>query len=363
MQIRQITARHLRLPAAASRFVPLTETSRAADRPIEVVWAEIVTDSGQRGVGFVIADDATELVSIIGRSLAPRLIGEPALAQERLYAHIAATGMPTLLRAYTALDIAVWDLQGQAASEPLWRIWGGARDKVRVFFDEAVSPSIENRDSITRCQEAIRQGFQAVRVSIAGRDAESESRQLVDLRDATGDNVWFAVAVEQSYEYDTALPMARFLDEEIGADWFEDALPDDDVLGYKLLTLKTETALAMGRRFQTAGQFRALVAAGIPFTLRPDPLRWGGLTPLLKWVAFAAIHHRPVVPHTATEISVHLACGLPNVPTVGWDPRLAVLFLNPLSLQQGQLSAPNKPGLGLEPDYEALERLTVAKVG
>jgi L-alanine-DL-glutamate epimerase-like enolase superfamily enzyme len=362
MRIRRIDARHLRLPPR-TRCLPLADAPRVEARPIDLLWVEIVTDEGSTGSGFVIADDAPELLGAIHRVISPRLLEQMSLVHERLFGVIDALKVPTFARAYSAIDLAIWDMKGRVAGEPLWRLWGGRRDRIQVFFDVGADAPLGSDEIMVRCRDSLDQGFRAVRVAVAGQNAEAESRLLVDVRDALGDDVWIAVAVERAYDYETALPMARFLDEEIGAEWFEDPLPDDDIAGYKLLTEKTETAIALGRWLQTAGQMRAYLEAGIPLTFRPDVVRCGGLTPLLKWAATTQMHLRSLVPHAPTEIALHLACGLPNVPTIGFDPRLSDLFQNRLTPIRGEIVAPAAPGFGLEPDRAAIERFTISRVG
>src|SRR5262249_13849492 len=157
------------------------------------------------------------------------------------------------------------------------------------------------------------------------------------------EEIWFAVSVESPFGYETALPMARFIEEEIGADWFEDSLADDDLAGYAALAARIDTPLATGGACTSVAQFTRLLSARAPLTLRPDVIRLGGLTPLLKVAALAESYHRPVVPRVAPEIGVHLACGLPAVHAVEYVAWLAPLWREPLALVDGNLWAPEGP--------------------
>lgn len=338
----------------------MTDAPPPPNQARDLLVVEVVTDDGATGIGLLPEDDASWLRLVILDVVAPRCLGEDSRQHERLSGAIDTLENPVARRAYSAIDLALWDLKGKRANEPLWRLWGGSRDSARLFFDETADPQLSSEAVVQRGRAALAQGFQGLRVSTSGANPEAESHRLVEIRDALGDDFWLAVSVQKSYDYETALPMTRFLDEEIGADWLEDPLPDDDLAGYRLLTAKTETALALGRRFNSPACFRTLLEAGVPFTLRPSLPACGGITGVLKLAALAELHRRSIVPHLPTEIAIHLACGLPNVPIIGYDSRWAPLFVHPLAPKDGRLAPPPGPGLGVELNRQALERFTVA---
>jgi L-alanine-DL-glutamate epimerase-like enolase superfamily enzyme len=99
-----------------------------------------------------------------------------------------------------------------------------------------------------------------------------------------------------------------------------------------------------------------LIETKTPVTLRPDVIRIGGITPLLKVAALGELYRRPVFPRLLPEIGVHLACGLPGVLGVEYEPALFPLFVQPPSLINGNLQPPSGPGLGLELSPEALAK-------
>jgi L-alanine-DL-glutamate epimerase-like enolase superfamily enzyme len=104
-----------------------------------------------------------------------------------------------------------------------------------------------------------------------------------------------------------------------------------------------------------------LIETKTPVTLRPDVIRIGGLTPLLKVAALAELYHRSVFPRLLPEVGVHLACGVPGVQAVEYTPALFPLFVQPPSLLDGNLHPPTGPGLGLElnPDIVAKYQIPV----
>src|SRR5262249_5671213 len=126
------------------------------------------------------------------------------------------------------------------------------------------------------------------------------------------------------------------------------------------LSSRTDTPLAAGSRFNSPAQFVRLIETGAMVILRPDIFCLGGLTPLLKVAALAELHRRPVVPHLLPEVGIHLACGLPRVQPGEYVRWLSPLLPNPPSLVDGELRPPDRPGLGLELNPEAVTKYQVS---
>lgn len=360
MRITGLAAKLVRLPVGKAIGLPMAGAAAPSRAEVEILRSEVATDAGLTGVGIVQVPAAgRSLAALTSGELSSLLIGEDAARHERLWAKVRSIDDPAIHRAYAAVDAALWDLKGKAAGQPLWKLLGGARESAKAFSGEPAGCGSSTDAVIAAARAAIAQGIAGVRVAIRGVNPEAESHALVAIREAIGDDVWFAVTVENPFDYETALPMARFLDEEIGVDWFEDPLADDDLVGYERLASRVETPLAAGGRFTTAGQFLRLLKTGAPITLRPDLLRLGGVTPLLKVAALAELHRRPLVPRMPTELAVHLACGLPGVNAVEFGSWLTPLLTDPPRIDDGKLAPPTGAGWGLEFSSEMVDRFAV----
>jgi L-alanine-DL-glutamate epimerase-like enolase superfamily enzyme len=356
MRITRLDAKLLRLPQGKSVSLPMAGAGGDPRAAVNLLLIQVETDAGVTGLGFgVIGAGGRSLIAAVDE-LAPILTGENALNHERLWARVQALDSPAAQRAYAAVDIALWDLKAKSAGVPLARLLGGARESVMALSGHAASSLLSADDVIATGRADVARGLTGVRVGVRGADPEADSRKLVAVRDALGEEIWFAVSVENPFGYETALPMLRFVEEEIGADWVEDPLADDDLAGYAALASKVDTPLATGSSCTSVAQFVRLLETRAPLTLRPDVMRLGGLTPLLKLAAVAEAYHRPVVPRVPPEIGVHLACGLPGVQAVEYVSWLAPLFREPLPLSDGKLRAPEKPGLGIELNTDAVAK-------
>ncbi|MGH7226712.1 MAG: enolase C-terminal domain-like protein, partial [Gemmataceae bacterium] len=192
-----------------------------------------------------------------------------------------------------------------------------------------------------------------------GASPEADAERLTHIREALGDEIWLGVDANERYDYGTALAMGRFFEEEIGADWFEEPIPCEDVAGHARLASKLGVPLAAGEMLFGLDEFRCYLERDALTVVQPDVTRLGGLTGWLKVAALAELHHRPVSPHLLPEIGVHLACGLPCVASVEYMPWLYPLFANPPRLEQGRLVPPTGPGLGLDIDSDAVAKYLV----
>jgi L-alanine-DL-glutamate epimerase-like enolase superfamily enzyme len=168
-----------------------------------------------------------------------------------------------------------------------------------------------------------------------------------------------ASTASQRYDYATALSMGYLFEEEMGLDWFEEPISCENVEGHARLAEKLDVPIALGETLFGPDEFRAYLSAGAVDVLQPDVTRVGGLTAFLRLAALAEFHHRPVAPHLLPEITVHLACGLPQVSTVEYMPWLYPAFTEPPAIVGGKIIPPKRPGLGLEIDPDAVEKYRV----
>ena len=114
-----------------------------------------------------------------------------------------------------------------------------------------------------------------------------------------------------------------------------------------------ETPLAVGSSFASREAFFRVIRAGHVRTIRPDPCRLGGITPLLKVAAVAEAYQVAVSPVRLPEVGVHLACGLgvvPHVDSVSW---FRDVFAGGPRVEDGKLAPPTEPGLGLTVNEDA----------
>jgi L-alanine-DL-glutamate epimerase-like enolase superfamily enzyme len=364
MRITNIDCQLLRVPMGRPRASP-AEAAAGRLNHVVVLLVRLDTEGGLRGLGFAYALQGTGrgLHAVAVDDLAPLLLGEDAGDHERLAAKVY-WGLQTVGRrglvaqAYSAFDVALWDLKAKAANLPLYKLLGGARESTPVYGSDTAWLWMRPEEIVEASRPYFAQGMMGIKVKV-GADPEADAERLTRLREALGDDVWLAVDANQRYDYGTALAMGRFFEGEVGCDWFEEPISCEDVDGHARLSQQLEIPIAGGETLFGRDEFAAYLGRGALAVLQPDVTRVGGLTAWLKVAALAELHHRPVSPHLLPEIGVHLACGLPAVTSVEYMPWLFPLFVEPPRVEKGRLTPPPRPGLGLEVDPDAVAKFRV----
>jgi L-alanine-DL-glutamate epimerase-like enolase superfamily enzyme len=359
MRITRLESHVLRIPL--ERPIAPPETA-----PIVALFVHLDTDAGLRGLGFAwaLGGGGRALKAVADDDLAPLVIGEDPLDQERLasmvYWRLQGVGRLGLVaQAYSAIDLALWDLKGKAAGLPLYKLLGGAREAAPVYGADVGWLWMSPDEIVQGARTYLDQGVMGIKMWIGNADPEDDARRLQRVFDSLGDDIWFAVDAKQRYDYSKALQVGRFLDEEVRPDWFEEPLHCDDVEGHARLAERLETPIALGETLFSRDEFRRYLDAGAVGVLQPDVTRLGGLTPALKVAALAEAHHKPLAPHVLPEVAVHLACGLPNVIAVEWMPWLFPAFAEPPRIVEGKVVPPPRPGLGLDMHPEAVAKYSI----
>src|SRR5262245_2329536 len=143
MRITRIHCRLLRVPTSPPRSSPAEEAAGRIGHII-VLLVDLETDAGLRGLGFayVLQGSGRALLAVAEDDVTPLLVGEDPLDHERLgvkvYRRLQSVGRSGLvMQAYSAFDLALWDLKGKAANLPLYKLLGGARESAEVYGSDS----------------------------------------------------------------------------------------------------------------------------------------------------------------------------------------------------------------------------------
>jgi L-alanine-DL-glutamate epimerase-like enolase superfamily enzyme len=369
-------------------------TSSAQD----TIVVEVMTDEGIVGIGETdlnawIARACVEApgTHTMDRGLRQMLIGrdplDPATVWDDLYVGTAMSGRRgAVVHALGALDIALWDICGKAHGVPCWQLWGGS-DRSELTPYASLQPEVESFeayvDSMVRWATAAREmGFRACKLEatfsgpyvhkgLAGPD-ERITEVVAAVRSAVGPGM--TIMVDVQYAFDTVERALRVIEswDGLGVFFLETPLWTDDVAGYAELSARSPVRIAAGEWLSTRYDFEVLIDQGGVQVAQPDIGRVGGLTETRRVCEFAADRGRLIVPHAwKTGISVAAAAQLamvtPHMPFFEFLPaelcesRLRKeLTHDELVFEGGTLRPPQRPGLGIELDRDALERFSEA---
>jgi len=328
----------------------------------------IDTDEDIYGLGS--ASGNGELIeAIVGKVLKPLLLGmDPTdidAIWDRAYVRgghkeFGTRGVGVV--ALSGVDIALWDILGKARGVPLYQLLGGkCRDKVPVYAT-ALYPE-EPSKVAKRARAFAEQGFHGVKIKV-GFDLDQDIRIVRGVRAELGNDFVVMTDANQGYSVDVALKASdAFAD--CGAFWLEEPLFVEDIEGHTILREKGRTPIAVGENLNMLYGFENFIVRGAADFIQPDVARAGGISEIKKISALAAKHKVPVSFHTwgdgvALAASVHLSAAIQNCIVMELDytynPLREELLREPFKVKDGFLLPPEKPGLGIELDPNALER-------
>ena len=324
------------------------------------------TDEGIEGIGLATSYTPIEAAIHAFRSgIADLIIGEDALAPERLYqklfaltwqrlAHEKGWSREALVRISSAMDIACWDLVGKVAGLPLYRLFGGFRDKVPCYVTCAYyrdgKDLAELRDEMQMLKAQGHTGFKA---KAGGLPLKEDMCRLEIVREAIGETNDLMVDVNRGWDLATAIEGARLL-EPLRPRWLEEPVRwADDRRELKLLAQKTRIPLSAGESELTSYGCRSLLEEQAIQILQFDCTMFGGFTEGRKMAALCELNHVQVAPHHDCFIHAHIVASSPagciveSFTDPERDPLQAELFENPPKIAGGWLTLNEAPGLGL----------------
>jgi L-alanine-DL-glutamate epimerase-like enolase superfamily enzyme len=370
MRIREIRTIPLR------GVTPDTGWTRGTDRALNLhTLVEVVTDEGAVGLGSCYT--TTPLVEAALELVRPLAVGESALEPERVTEKLLQStfwfgrGGP-MTHAISGVDIALWDLFGQATGQPVGRLLGGVyRTRIRAYGSLLFADPPILRE---RLLETTAKGFRSIKLGWNGfgRVSRAYDELLVSTaRETVGPDVELMVDVGASEEFWThgykwALETARML-ASYDITWFEEPLPADDLEGYRKLREHAPLPIATGEVLVRRQQFQPLIESGGVDIVQPDSTKCGGLSEARRIAWMAHDHGVQLVSHgwnTAVGLAadLHLAAALPVARYVEYQtptPYIEDLVTQRFELDEdGCLAIPTEPGLGLELDRDGVARLS-----
>ncbi|MCH7713871.1 MAG: mandelate racemase/muconate lactonizing enzyme family protein [Chloroflexi bacterium] len=348
---------------------PLNSQYMAGGSSVNSNWhilARIYTQDGIEGIGFDVAlrpmlvRAAAQACQELGDLLVGMEIMEIEAARARLERAAGWAGPGGMLcMAMAPLDIAMWDAAGKTVNQPLYRMLGGYRDRVRAYASEALWYSLTHDELAKSAQTHASAGFDMLKLRL-GHEAnpQGEVDRVRAVQEAVGPEVQVMVDATESWTESQALASGRAL-QDAGIVWLEDPVNHQDIAALARLSQALEVPIAAGEHLFGVEPFvRTLEARAVNIAII-DLARVGGITPWMKVAALAQAKGVPLAGHVIPEVHVHLLAAVPNGHLVEYMPRSEPITKTRLKLEDGHLVAPKTPGLGVELDEAACERYRV----
>jgi len=327
------------------------------------VFAKVHTNQGLIGLGegSVTSKEATVAQAIMEHERF--LIGKDPTDIEMLWQGMFRyprwRGGPILNSGISAVEIALWDILGQALGQPIYKLLGGAaRKRIRMYKDVDSTPE----DFLKAKEEgytAAKSGFITVKddTVIPSYAVREGARKLAAVRRAVGDD--FDIAID-AHGYLTTVMAIDFCTrvEEFRPLWVEEPTQLEDLGELELLRQKTKVPLATGERSFTKYGFADFCSRHLVNYIQPDVVHAGGILELKKIGAIAETYRIEMAPHNpqsnvSTMASLHVDATTPSCTIQEYAPQqdqwIVDLFkgTGPV-IQRGFAELPDRPGLGVE---------------
>jgi L-alanine-DL-glutamate epimerase-like enolase superfamily enzyme len=328
---------------------------------------EVACEDGRVGTGesAIYGGSASVTEALVHDVLAPRVLGADPTRPEQLWqrmlwpSHQLGTG-GALPMAISGIDIASWDLVGQIAGLPLFRLLGGHQDRVRAYASAGFYFAGKDAPAVAEEFRAIAaNGYGHGKMKV-GRTPETPMNPLAHMvepgfatvsfeedlarvravRAAVGDDFRLMVDANNAWGVTTALAAGREYD-RLSVHWFEEPVATDDRTGSARLAAALDVPVAGYETESQLSGFRDLVNAGAVDIVQPDVIWAGGITACRRIAALAYAAGLPCVPHVySTAVSIaanlHFMASLPNCYLLELDQ-------NPNALRSELLTEPIKP--------------------
>ena len=348
------------------------------DTSLSACMVRVDTASGLHGWGFTAITEEEVVATAVNEVAGPAIIGEDALAHERIWDRLYWLLSPRGQTGYgphaiAAIDVALWDIKGKALGKPVWRLLGGARERVPTYATFGFS--FYDREQLAAAAKLwVQRGDRRLKMVVghealqkrdtprAVRDVILEDeRRVRAVREAVGDGAEIFVDANCSLDPYHAEMLARRI-EPLGISFFEEPITQNDARLMADLRARVGIPLAAGQNEGLAYRFRDLLMHRAVDVLQPNVAIGGGYTQCVRIAGMAAAFNVPIANGGAWPFhNMHLHAGLANGGLVEYHypavEACRAVYRDLPEPKDGWLTLPETPGLGFEPDEDALREL------
>lgn len=334
------------------------------------ILTRIHTEEGVVGEAFVGDEDHIndQIERVIRNEITPRLLGADAFATERCW-ELARPATWDILRdrriglvACAAVDTAIWDAVGKAVEQPLWRLWGGYRNRVPVIW----TGGYYNTDlSIPAEMAAARNaGVAGMKFKVGGRSPEEDAKRFQEARQAAGDDFVLIADANQGYTPDQAVCFARLV-ADYDLYYFEEPCRwHNDRRAMRDVRYRSGARVCAGQSELSAGGCRDLMVESAIDFCNFDGSWSGGPTEWRRVAAMALAFDVKMCHHEEAHIGAHLLASIPHgtfadTMHADRDPIWNNMIANRPDVVDGQITLTERPGLGWELDQDFIQKYRI----
>ena len=338
------------------------------------VFVKVYTDEGIDGVGEATLEYKEKALIGAVEHIREYLVGKDPRQIERhwhdIYRDAYWRGGAVLMSALSAVEMALWDILGKSLGVPVYQLLGGrANDKVRIYVNGWFSGAKKPEEFAACAKAAMERGVTALKwdpfgkayLTLSGAELDNALACVAAVREAVGNRVDLLIEGHGRFDVPTGIRIAKEL-EQFRPMWFEEPVPPDNLEALKAVRDKSPVPISAGERLYTLKDFKDLFEMRAADYIQPDISHAGGIMELKKIAAVADTYYIPFAPHNpsgpvANAATLQLAACCPNFnileimySDVTWR---ADVTDEDLHYEDGYITIPDKPGLGIELNEEA----------
>jgi L-alanine-DL-glutamate epimerase-like enolase superfamily enzyme len=309
-------------------------------------------DSGIVGENLIFTLNArrTRVLQSMVEELADLVIGHDAGHIASFWARawrdinfLGHKGVPVV--GISALDGALWDALGKMSNLPLYRILGGAHDRVPVYHSGGLWLSYSEKELVAEAERFAGAGFTAMKMRLGSLEPATDIARVRAVRTAIGPKIKLMADANQGLTESQAIRLGRAL-EEFDLTWFEEPLPAWDLDGLARVAAALDTPIASGETEYTRYGFRRMLELRSADVLMPDLQRVGGVSEFMRVGHMAESYDIPVSSHLFPETSLQVLGALANTIYLEYMPWFSKLYNETIKFAEGQAMVPERPGWG-----------------
>jgi galactonate dehydratase len=351
------------------------------------IFPKLTTDDGIVGYGECYASTVgpDAMRAVIEDVFARHMEGSSPEDIELMFRRAYSSGFtqrpdPTVMGAFSGLEIACWDILGKARNRPVHAMLGGKiNERLRGYTYLYPEPGKESAEFWTNPEMAaeaaarfVEMGFTAVKFDPAGpytiRGGHDPSYSDITrsvafcraIREAVGDRADLLFGTHGQFNVGGAIRLGQAI-EPYGPLWYEEPIPPDNLLDFAEVQRGVRIPVATGERFTTKAEFATVLRTGGARILQPALGRAGGIWEVKKIAAIAEVFTAQLAPHLYAgpvewAANIQLAASIPNLLMIetietggAFHQRL---IRNSITWENGYVIVPDAPGLGIEFDED-----------
>ncbi|MCP4382283.1 MAG: mandelate racemase [Hyphomicrobiales bacterium] len=335
---------------------------------LEFLVLTLKTDAGLSASSFgFAARSARGSGELAVAGLKPLLIGRNAFDREAIWKDFRTADrwwnhLP--IYSYGPADICLWLLGAQAAGQPLFEYLGAARRELPVYCSSLV---LADAAAYQAEAQAVRDaGFKAYKTHPPGRSLAEDIDIHIGVREAVGDDFALMADPVAPYTLEEAVRFGREL-ERLGYLWLEEPLPDEAFSALRELTRVLDIPV-VGTEVLAKHPYSVAecVATRVVDAVRADVSWTGGITGVLKTARLAEAFHmnceiHTTIMHPLELVNLHVGAAVANnsyFELLTPVEQFAFGLKEPISIDDGIATLPSGPGLGIELDWDLIDRAT-----